>query len=297
MLALIVGAGCKERGGERKARTERKKAGGRIEISKEKGEFPPTIVGDDGVEMVLIPAGEFIMGSRDSMGIYADNRTPTGRYVNYYRDGQPQHKVYLEAYYIDKYEVTNALYKVFCDATGREYSKNPHWDLNYFLFKPNHPVTNVSWHDAQAYAEWAGKRLPTEAEWEKAARSSDGREYPWGNEWDPRACNWQDGIRSDGSVDGFRRTAPVGSFPKDRSPYGVMDMAGNLREWCQDWYDPGYYAVSPDTNPLGPDGGNARVKRGSSWQHHFSDGGCATRSSMIPYWRYDKSGFRCVWSP
>ncbi len=231
------------------------------------------ITDEDGVEMVLIPAGEFIMGSSE------DERD----------DGEhPQHKVYLDAFYIDKYEVTNAQYKRFMEATG--HNAPSYWgDENYN--QPNLPVTGVSWHDAVAYAKWAKKRLPTEAEWEKAARGTDGREYPWGNEWVDSRCNTKI------SDDGYGVLAPVGSFPGDISPYGVIDMAGNVSEWVHDWSDRDYYSRSPKRNPKGPEEGIMRTLRGGNWdnaiEHHMR---CATRDADLPVpsgWNL-RMGFRCA---
>ena len=207
------------------------------------GDLPPTMpVPPPPAEMILIPAGEFIMGSPEGEGDANEH---------------PQHPVFLNAFYIDKYEVTNALYKQFMSATG--HIAPLFWDDEEYNH-PNQPVVRVTWHDAVAYAEWAGKRLPTEAEWEKAARGTDGRIYPWGNEWDSSKCN------SGVSGDGYEYTAPVGSFPAGASPYGVMDMAGNVWEWCADWYDKDYYSSqSSQQNPKGPDSGTYRVLRGGSW--------------------------------
>ncbi len=161
----------------------------------------PKIIARDGKEMILIPAGEFLMGPN-------------------------KQKVYLPAYYIDRTPVTNAEYKAFVDATG--YSFPPHWRQG----KPvpgteDHPVVQVTWFDAAAYAQWAGKRLPTAAEWEKAARGTDGRIYPWGDEFDPKRLNCGEG--------GPFKTTPVGQYsPQGDSPYGVVDMAGNVYEWTDD---------------------------------------------------------------
>jgi len=236
-----------------------------------KGEPPPTIIGKDGAEMILIPEGEFIMGSPEGEGDY---------------DERPQHTVFLDAFYIDKYEVTNAQYKQFMDATGHE--APAYWDDERFN-QPNQPVVGVIWHDAVAYAKWAGKRIPTEAEWEKAARGTDGRIYPWGNEWDNSKCN------SDVGNDGYQYTAPVGSFLAGASPYGVMDMAGNVWEWVADRYGDNYYSQSPQQNPKGPDSGSMRVLRGGSWVSTLQTPlRCAVRLGNFPGPRGNLFGFRCA---
>jgi formylglycine-generating enzyme required for sulfatase activity len=224
--------------------------------------------------LIYIPAGEFTMGSND------------------YDDQKPIHTVYLDAYYIDKYEVTNAQYKKFCDATGHSQPSGPDFRgmTSYFTNYPNYPVVNVSWNDASSYASWAGKRLPTEAEWEKAARGTDGRKYPWGNTWDPSKCN----NRESNSPDGYANTAPVGSFPQGASPYGVMDMAGNVWEWCTDWYDKDYYSQSPNNNPKGPSSGSDRVLRGGAWNNNQYLCRSTTRFNDNPPYGYYFNGFRCV---
>ena len=200
-------------------------------------------------DMVLIPAGKFKMGSNDG------------------EDGEkPVHTVYLDAFYMDRYEVTNALYREFMDATGHKAPK--YWkDSNFNA--TNCPVVGVTWHDAKAYAEWAGKRLPTEAEWEKAARGGLGaKKYPWGDsDPDGSQCNFADKSSgyswSDKRVDdGYKYTSPVSSYPPNG--YGLYDMAGNVWEWCADWYDKEYYASSPRRNPTGPNSGKYRVLRGGS---------------------------------
>jgi iron(II)-dependent oxidoreductase len=229
------------------------------------------IIGKDGAEMILIPAGAFIMGSPEGEG---DD------------DEHPQHTVFLDAFYIDKYEVTNFQYKQFMDATG--HGAPDYWN-NENYNQPNQPVVGVTWHDAIAYAKWAGKRLPTEAEWEKAARGTDGRIYPWGNEWDSSKCN------SGVGGDGYQYTAPVGSFPAGASPYGVMDMSGNVWEWCADWSDRNYYSRSPQQNPKGPDSGSERVLRGGSWFNtDRTDLRCAFRVWDNPGFRGHYRGFRCA---
>ena len=232
-----------------------------------------TIIGKDGAEMILIPAGEFIMGSPEGEG---DD------------DEHPQHTVFLDAFYIDKYEVTNAQYKKFMEAT--EHKAPEYWD-NEKYNQPNHPVVSVTWHDAIAYTKWAGKRLPTEAEWEKAARGTDGRKYPWGNEWDSSKAN------SYGTSDGYEYAAPVGSFPDGASPYGVMDMAGNVWEWCADLYDGDYYSRSLQQNPKGPDSGSRRVLRGGGWDDNASYLRCARRACGGPTGSGNFVGFRCSQDP
>jgi len=233
------------------------------------------ITGKDGAPMsimALIPAGEFSMGS-DYMGL---------GYI---------HSVYIDAFYMDIYEVTNAQYGKFMDATG--HSAPDYWydsDLN----APDQPVVGVSWYDAVAYAEWAGKRLPTEAEWERAARGGlVGKRYPWGDEA-PDA----DGVYKanytnpwNGATDGYRYTAPVGRFPPNG--YGLYDMAGNAWEWCADWYDPKYYADSPYKNPLGPDSGSYRTIRGGSWCNAAYALRVANRSIGDPSHTYYGIGFGC----
>ena len=148
----------------------------------------------------------------------------------------------------------------------------------------DHPVVQVSWFDAEAYCAWAGGSLPTEAQWEKAARGTDGRTYPWGSVFDGTWLNYCDASCEGGDTafdDGYRFTAPVGSYPAGASPYGALDMAGNVWEWTADWYDDGYYAVSPASNPTGPDSGQYRVLRGGSWNHD--------RSGMRTAFRLDSS--------
>ena len=193
--------------------------------------------------LIEIPAGSFIMGSNDD------------------KDRKPVHEVYLDKYFIGKYEVTNSQYKKYCDATGYPYPEDAKYSgmTAYFINYPNYPVVNVSWNEAKAYCDWACLRLPTEAEWEKASRGTDGRNYPWGNSWDASKC-----IKNIYEK-GNQNTSPVGSIPAGISPYGVYDMAGNVWEWCNDWYGEKYYQSSPCRNPTGPSSGSYRVLRGSSW--------------------------------
>jgi sulfatase modifying factor 1 len=217
----------------------------------------------DGAEMVYVPAGEFLMGSPEGEG----------------DDSQrPQRRIYLDAYWIDRYPVTVVQYRRFCQATGREMPPPPGWG-----WQDNHPIVDVQWDDAAAYAAWAGKRLPTEAEWEKAARGTDGREFPWGNTWDPAKC------ASNG-----RSTEPVGSHPAGASPYGALDMAGNVWQWCADRYDRHRYASMPARNPRA-DSGEDHVLRGGSWDNraggpwHYR-AACRPSAGAGDY----RVGFRCA---
>ena len=193
--------------------------------------------------MVLIPAGEFTMG---------DNTRYNWTFLLAYNiyDG-PEHVVYLDTYYIDKYEVTNEQYRTFVEETG--YHTPRCWNDARFN-RPNQPVVGVTWDDAVAYTTWAGRRLPTEAEWEKAARGTDKRLWPWGNKFDKEKCNvWESLIKE---------TKHIGSYENNKSPYGCYDMAGNVWEWCADYYDQNYYHVSPSENPQGPETGQQRIIRG-----------------------------------
>lgn len=237
--------------------------------------------------MVYIPAGEFIMGSSDKdvemfLQIFIYRRP--SRFAN----EQPQHTVYLDSFYIDKYEVTNAQYGEFIQATG--HPAPVYWN-NELYNQPEQPVIGITWEDAKAYAEWTGKRLPTEAEWEKAARGTDGRIWPWGNEWDAAKLNGNDV----GAIDGYIYSSPVGSFPKGASPYGVHDMAGNAWEWVEDWYDANYYSYSPKINPKGPASGSYHVLRGGDWSMNQDFTRCASRVGLSPGSML--TGFRCAKSP
>jgi formylglycine-generating enzyme required for sulfatase activity len=190
---------------------------------------------------------------------------------------------------MDKFEVTNALYKKCVDAQ----KCSPPWESKTFPRSAyysnsqyaNYPVIYMSWNDARAYCDWAGKRLPTEAEWEKAARGTDDRFFPWGNLFDKNLLNSTEGGKGD--------ITAVGTYLKGASPYGVQDMLGNVWEWVADWYDENYYRNSPVRNPSGPDSGNARVLRGGSWYNY--SGRVTTRNgSNLPNYRSDVMGFRCA---
>jgi formylglycine-generating enzyme required for sulfatase activity len=249
----------------------------------------PTATPDPGsnkVEEILIPAGTFQMGCDSSNSV---------EFCNNYE--QPLHAVNLDTYHIDKYEVTNVRYKAcvdagVCTAPGSTSSKTR---PSYFgnADHANYPVIHVNWTQANAFCLWEGKRLPTEAQWEKAARgSSDTRAYPWGDVDTP--CSLAN-YGQFGSCVGD--TTAVGSYPGGASPYGVMDMAGNVLEWVNDWWQEDYYSVSPNSNPQGPDTGEYRVVRGGSWFNSGYYVRSAYRNGYHPDYWYNGLGFRCVRSP
>jgi formylglycine-generating enzyme required for sulfatase activity len=219
----------------------------------------------DGMEMVYVPEGEFIMGSDDG-----------------YDDEMPVHQVFLDAFWIDRTEVTNAMYAK-CVQAGS--CKNPASSVRSSKYD-QHPVQFVEWNDAQSYCSWAEVRLPTEAEWEKAARGTDGRTYSWGND--------KDSTKYYLVYYGNYETKPVGSFPSGASPYGALDMAGGVLEWVNDWYSGTYYQTSPSSNPLGPDTGQARVLRGGTWNFSGYNVRSALRFRYNPSYTYSSLGFRCA---
>lgn len=214
----------------------------------------------DGAEMVLIPAGEFTMGST-SAEIEALLRSNASYLWKWFACEMPQHKVYLDSYYIYKTPVTVKQYLAFCAATGHAKPLEPSWG-----WREDHPIVNVSWSDANAYCAWLSREtglqvsLPTAAQWEKAARGTSGRKFPWGNEWDENKLQCSKAAYGDAGS-----TAPVGSYPSGASPYGLLDMEGNVLQWCSDWYDPNYYKSSPSRNPQGPANGTEHLLRGRNW--------------------------------
>lgn len=234
-----------------------------------------TAMATNTTDMVMIPKGEFTMGGKS------------------HSDELP-HQVVLDGYYIDTYEVSNAKYRAFMKATG--HPAPAYWD-DPRLNKPGQPVVGVNWYDANAYCEWAGKRLPTEAEWEHAAKGPDGGHFPWGHSVDPTKANYGQNVG---------KTMPVNSYPEGVSHFGVYNMAGNVFEWVSDWYDPNYFRVSPAFNPQGPsDGynfanqGPVKVLKGGSW--------LAPETSLHTshrFWNQPENnsygvglGFRCALSP
>jgi formylglycine-generating enzyme required for sulfatase activity len=252
-------------------------------------EYQAKVLSDDHQEdtfegMVLVPAGPYDMG--------ATYQSPYSL---------PIHTVTVPAFYIDIYEVTNAQYKAFCDATSRAYPPDP---TSSFYTPPyfsnptyaNYPVVNVDWYDAGAYAVWAGKRLPTEAEWERAAKgNADNRRWPWGDTWIAANANV-----GSGNADGYTYTSPVGNYPEGMSSDGCYDMAGNVWEWCEDdWHSSYNIAGRPDNGSAWIDNprGSFRVERGGSWDYYYTSARCANRNYNYPSYRYSSVGFRCARTP
>ncbi|MFL7791202.1 MAG: formylglycine-generating enzyme family protein [Anaerolineae bacterium] len=252
----------------------------------------------DGMVLVYVPAGEFKMGSMD------------------YRDEYPVHTVVLDMYWIDETEVTNAQFAAFLNAQGNqaeggvawldtrdsdcliEQSGDGYWPKGGYA---DHPVVEVSWYGAAAYCRWAGGRLPTEAEWEFAARGMRGDVYPWGNDFECSRGNFDDETKLDSYVvpggegcDGYDRTAPVGSFPSGKSWVGALDLSGNVWEWVADWYSEDYYVNSPSEDPEGPSSGESRVLRGGAWFYNPSDARASNRFDFTPDVSYNFLGFRCA---
>ena len=255
----------------------------------------------DGMAMVYVPAGDFLMGSTAAdidavMAVCGDCLRP------WFSGEQPQHTVYLDAFWMDRLEVTNAQYQGCVDhgvCNASRYRNDSQFGA------PDQPVLGVSWHDADTYCRWAEARLPTVAEWEKAAswdpERGEKRLYPWGDEFDGRlvsfcdvncAYDWRDSTVDDG----YSWTAPVGSYPGGASPCGALDMAGNVWEWVADWYGDGYYGLSPTQNPGGPATGEFRVLRGCSWNCDSWRLRAAGRLLGGPSNRNYIAGFRCALS-
>ena len=247
----------------------------------------------DGMKMILIPEGKFSMGDHHN--------------IKRAKDEKPVHDVYLDAYYIDEHEVTNAQYCKFLNENSNdEDSIIGFIGLDYNdclieksdgIYRPkpgyeNYPVIYVSWDGAEAYAKWVGGRLPTEAEWEKAARGGlSKKKYPWGNSEDNKMANYNfDGSRGWSTEDMLKYLKPVRSYPANN--YGLYDMAGNVSEWCADWYDK--YNSSPSRNPKGPSIGDWKILRGGSWLSDQNSIRCANRDMNVPVDMKFTIGFRCV---
>lgn len=197
--------------------------------------------------------------------------------------------IYTDSFFIDRYEVSNREYMAFVEATGHAL---PDFMKDVRLNQPEQPVVGVSWNDAQAYAQWAGKRLPTEAEWEKAARGTDRREWPWGNTWDTGLKFLL--LNFFGKLDNFEFTAPVNSNQEGASPYGIYNMAGNAWEWCLDWFEASYYEDTPELNPRGPFKGVQKILKGGGWTNTLESVRISHRIRNYPDVRLEIYGFRCV---
>jgi len=270
----------------------------------------------DGMTMLYVPAGSFLRGSADWD-------------LEAYEEEKPQRELYLDAFWIDQTPVTNAMFVRFVNETG--YKTQAEKDEGSYVFTQHsdgywdevdganwrhplgpesnltglqdHPVVHVNCHDAKAYCQSVGRRLPTEAEWEKAARGGDGRLYPWGNQKVAgNLLNFADrNLNAPGSDDniddGYEYTSPVGNYPAGASPYGALDMAGNVWEWVADYFDPDYYKYAPTHNPPGPQSGEDRVLRGGSWYYVARHVRTANRYWFAATDRVNNVGFRCAYSP
>ncbi len=235
-------------------------------------ELPPKIIQED---MVFIPPGKFVQGT--SQGGFNE---------------RPERLVTLEGFWIDRHEVTNHHYRAFVEQTGHRKPGPPSRYAKRLtqLRGPNQPVAYVSWYDADAYCKWKGKRLPREAEWEKAMRGIDGRLWPWGNS--PRIHKANLG----GGEDGYEATASVGSFPLDRSPFGVYDGFGNLMEWADNWYEEQTHHPSEPGEVNFADRGGYKTLRGAGYTSYGNDLRITARNFMVPDFRDETIGFRCATS-
>jgi len=228
------------------------------------------------MKLMYVPAGDFLMGSLERTG--GD-------------DEHPQHTVYLDAYWIDQTEVTNAMYEkcVTAGSCTRPFNSSSITHSSYYGNSQfsDYPVIYVDWNQAQSYCQWAGRELPTEAQWEKAARGLDGQTYPWGNQTpNQNRVNYNSKIGD---------TTPVGQYLDGSSPFGTLNMAGNVKEWVKDWYSSDYYSNSPTNNPSGPTTGTKRVVRGGSWHYYdFENIRTASRANDSPTFSDINIGFRCV---
>jgi len=285
--AISVFAGCKDNAKHSVGNNPGSGSGGK---KKNSGTFDPVKKNEkDGADMVFIPAGEFMMGSSQS-----EIDALVKQYNNdSFKDEGPQHKVKLDGYYIYRTPVTVAQYMKFCNATGHAKPAAPDFNSNWS--KLDHPIANITCDDALAYCEWAGVKLPTEAQWEKAARGTDGRIYPWGNNFD-RSKLWSS-VGKDGDAGG---TKSVGSFPSGASPFGVLDMEGNVCEFCREWYHKDFYSsqLATERNPENQPAiwnQEFRMLRGGAW--YFRDPNffrSAGRSPVVPDVFDFSIGFRCV---
>jgi formylglycine-generating enzyme required for sulfatase activity len=262
----------------------------------------------DGAITVYVPSGEFQMGSdadevktarelcKESMGTFSSATCGTTAF----RDEQPAHRVRLDGFWIDRTEVTNGQYRQCvqageCTPPVESGSYTRAWYYADSAYQ-DYPVIWVRWDQAADYCAWAGRRLPTEAEWEYAARGPEGLLFPWGDTFDGTLLNYCDvgcdGPNDETVDDGYPDTAPVGSFPAGVSWCGALDMAGNVREWVADWY--GHYPVEPQVNPTGPAAGDAHIPRGGSWYDVPDNARSANRGGNSPDYSRHKVGLRCA---
>ena len=283
----------------------------------------------DNMEMVFVPSGTFMMGSNgeqidkameDCKKMYHGERD-CNRLI-YSRQEQPQHEIYVDAFWIDKTEVTNAQFCKFLNANGNQTINGiklfepgaGHRGVVYGyiietdgVFKPKsgyeaYPIIEVSWYGSKSYCDWIGGRLPTEAEWEYAAKGSLNNIYPWGNEFNGNLVNYRDSTfnfdnlgKDTAFTDGHPQWSPVGSYPLGASWCGALDMTGNVHEWVSDWYADDYYSNSPKLNPKGPGNGTLKIGRGGSWYDPSWHVRCSYRKVLIPSSaRMHWIGFRCV---
>jgi formylglycine-generating enzyme required for sulfatase activity len=226
--------------------------------------------------MAYVPAGTFYMGSNSEDELAAEYE-------------KPPREVYLDAFWIDQTEVTVGQYRACVDAgvcsTPRQSSSATRPDYFFGGAFDDYPVLWVTWDDAVTYCRWVGSRLPTEAEWEMAARGPDGRIFPWGDSWNESCTN---------AMNRLGDTRPVGSYPCGASPYNVLDMSGNVWEWVNDWFSDTYYADAPTSNPQGPSQGSQRAVRSGSWYSRLAWQRSANRGSAKPDFADDDIGFRCA---
>ncbi|MDE0638239.1 MAG: formylglycine-generating enzyme family protein [Candidatus Poribacteria bacterium] len=251
------------------------------------------------IEWVAIPEGEFIMGStpQEAEAAYRDAKLRSSLLEKHSFDAEvPQHSVYLSAYQISRHEITNAQYRAFIEATGRPPPRGPQGEetwKNENFNADTLPIVGVTWFDAQAFAEWIGGSLPTEAQWERAARGTDGRTYPWGSE-PPKARHHANFARR------YNRPTPIGQFPHGTSPNGIADLAGNVWEWCLDEYNPSFYQQNNKDvrqNPLNlrfRDVLRVRVIRGGAWNMGSAFLRSSLRSKSYPLDSTHTIGFRVV---
>ena len=241
----------------------------------------------DGTQLIVIPSGIFEMGADPQLGLEICKLYSPDCSLEDFADEAPLHLVDLSSFWIYRTEVTNLQYRLCVDEGDCSPPALPEFFLDDRFSE--HPVVYVDWFSAKNYCEWAGGRLPTEAEWEKAARGTDGRLFPWGSEPECGLANVK------GCTQGL--TSPVGSFTEGASPYGVYDLAGNAAEWVSDWYSPTYYQESPNQDPVGPTTGEMRVVRGGSWKNPFTGVRSTNRSANFPEIFSSGVGFRCVVEP